>query len=120
LKKIWLNAAEIAAEALPCMPTSKRGVNRLAEREGWAKSTLARKATRRGAGTEYHYSILPPDALQAFVAKYHDQPKELTRQTSKSLLREIKVAKQLLLQDQSDKDLISWCLDVARKALARS
>jgi transposase InsO family protein len=57
----WFTAAELADEALPGLPNTKRGVQVLAEREGWADSlSYARERTGRGGGLEYHIALLPP------------------------------------------------------------
>lgn len=56
----WWSAAELAASGLPDLPGTKRKVNEMAAREGWAM--LPGKARRRrgaGGGTEYHWSVLP-------------------------------------------------------------
>ncbi|AWB06780.1 hypothetical protein A6A40_17145 (plasmid) [Azospirillum humicireducens] len=54
----WLSAAEIAALALPKLPTSKRGINLRATDECWHH----RERSGRGGGREYHISSLPEDA----------------------------------------------------------
>jgi hypothetical protein len=56
----WWSAAELAASGLPDVPGTKRRVNDLAQREGWAM--MAGKVRRRrgaGGGIEYHWSLLP-------------------------------------------------------------
>ncbi|MET4130700.1 transposase domain-containing protein [Roseovarius sp. MBR-6] len=56
----WWSAAELAASGLPDVPGTKRRVNDLAQREGWAM--VAGKVRRRrgaGGGVEYHWSVLP-------------------------------------------------------------
>ena len=61
----WLSAREIAEAAkaglLPGLPTTKRGVNALADRERWADTPLARLRPGRkgGGGLEYHVDVLP-------------------------------------------------------------
>lgn len=67
--KQWLTAREIAEAAarlrLTCLPRTKRGVQDLAEREGWAACRdLCRDREGRGGGREYHVSLLP-EALKA-------------------------------------------------------
>lgn len=58
--KDWLTAQEIAAEGLPGLPTTKRGINELAMREGWNFDVFrARQRAGRGGGMEYHIGILP-------------------------------------------------------------
>ncbi len=58
--KSWLTSAEIADLALPGLPTTKRNVNALAEREDWARfSALCRQRAGRGGGLEYHVNLLP-------------------------------------------------------------
>lgn len=67
----WLSAQEIAEERLPTLPTTKRGVNDLAEREGWdGDAFAARKRAARGGGMEYHIRLLPTVARVAYHAKH--------------------------------------------------
>jgi hypothetical protein len=56
----WWSAAELAASGLPDLPGTKRKVNEMARREGWA--AMPGKVRRRrgaGGGIEYHWSVLP-------------------------------------------------------------
>ncbi|MBD8890924.1 DDE-type integrase/transposase/recombinase [Roseibium litorale] len=63
--RIWLNAQELADLKLDGFPSSKMGVIKLAEREGWAETRLARRREGRGGGFEYHIDLLPlPQRLQ--------------------------------------------------------
>lgn len=61
----WLTAQEIADAKLAGLPATKRGVQMLAEREGWAHrrdrtgKPLWRERTGRGGGKEWHVSLLP-------------------------------------------------------------
>ncbi|SIP89098.1 Mu DNA-binding domain-containing protein [Rhizobium sp. RU35A] len=69
--KEWLTAEEIAAEALPDVPNTKRGVNLLADRSAWdSNPAYARPRRGRGGGMEYHYRILPTLAQVAHVQRY--------------------------------------------------
>ncbi|WP_440411085.1 DDE-type integrase/transposase/recombinase [Neorhizobium petrolearium] len=69
--KEWLTAREIAAEALPDLPTTESAVIRYAERGVWdTHPTYARKRKGRGGGMEYHYRILPTLAQVAYVQKH--------------------------------------------------
>ncbi|RWO83972.1 MAG: integrase [Mesorhizobium sp.] len=69
--KDWLTAREIAAEALPDMPRTERGVQVLAEREGWAdRLTQARPRAGRGGATEYHVSLFPTLAQVAYQQRH--------------------------------------------------
>lgn len=65
--KPWLTSSEIADLALPGLPTTKRNVNALAEREDWARfSALCRQRAGRGGGLEYHVNLLPVAARAAY------------------------------------------------------
>lgn len=65
--KLWMTAAEIAALALPGLPTTKRNVNLLAERQGWSRfAGLCRPRAGRGGGVEYHVNLLPVAARTAY------------------------------------------------------
>ncbi|OJJ10594.1 hypothetical protein BKI51_18820 [Alphaproteobacteria bacterium AO1-B] len=59
--KLWLTAQEIADLKLELFPATKRGIQKLADREEWASSCLARKRVGRegGGGMEYHIDLLP-------------------------------------------------------------
>lgn len=58
--KEWLTAQELADEKLPHLPTTKRGINDLAEREGWNLDPYrARRRAGRGGGMEYSIGLLP-------------------------------------------------------------
>jgi transposase InsO family protein len=69
--KLWLNPAEIAELALPGLPTTKRNVNLLAEREDWSRfSGLCRPRAGRGGGVEYHVNLLPVAARTAYFGAH--------------------------------------------------
>ena len=73
---LWLSAREIAEAAasglMPGMPTTKQGVNVLADREGWAHTPQARLRGGRegGGGLEYHVDLLPPAAQLAWLGHH--------------------------------------------------
>ncbi|SFJ25380.1 DDE-type integrase/transposase/recombinase [Albimonas pacifica] len=73
---LWLSAREIAEAAaaglMPGMPTTKRNVNALADREGWAHTPQARLRGGRegGGGLEYHVDLLPPAAQLAWYSHH--------------------------------------------------
>ena len=64
----WFTAAELAELKLPGLAHSKRGVQLVADREGWALyrdasgQACSRKRAGRGGGLEYHLSLLPETA----------------------------------------------------------
>ena len=60
----WWTAAELAALALPEIPTTESGVLRFGVREGWR----SRPREGRGGGREYHVSALP-EAARAELAR---------------------------------------------------
>ncbi|TRB03179.1 integrase [Rhizobium rhizogenes] len=69
--KEWLTAREIAAEALPGLPTTKSAVIRFAKREGWNDvPSLTRNHAGYGGGLEYHYRLFPTLAQVAYVQRY--------------------------------------------------
>ncbi|ODT55705.1 MAG: hypothetical protein ABS59_02890 [Methylobacterium sp. SCN 67-24] len=66
--KLWLTSSEIADQALPGMPETRKGVIALAEREDWARfSALCRQRAGRGGGLEYHIQLLPVAARVAYL-----------------------------------------------------
>jgi putative transposase len=72
LSREWFTAAELAEMQLDGMPTTKRGINDLAEREGWrapnAQGRSWRQREGRGGGIEYHVRCLPTLARACVVA----------------------------------------------------
>ena len=69
----WFTAAELAEFALPDMPTTGRGVQLRAEREGWAdpkrEGAWWRLRGGRGGGIEYALAALPQAARVALTLK---------------------------------------------------
>jgi transposase InsO family protein len=57
---------EIAADTLPGLPTTVRGVRMLAARSVWRQ----RPRAGRGGGVEYPLEALPPEARAAYVARH--------------------------------------------------
>ena len=71
----WWSAADLAEAGLPDLPGTKRKINQLAEREGWARH--AGKVRRRkgaGGGLEYHWSLLPIRARMRLSADLVNAP----------------------------------------------
>ncbi len=66
--KEWFTVAELAELKLPGLATTRRGVQMVADREGWATykdvtgAACSRPRKARGGGTEYHLSLLPEAA----------------------------------------------------------
>lgn len=60
----WFSAKEIAAADLNNLPSTVRGINKLAEREGWRdQEGKAREIRGRGRPRwEYHLTLLPIEA----------------------------------------------------------
>jgi len=71
----WFTAAELADLALPGMPADKRSLNRRAREERWNLrlgsdgQALVRPRIGRGGGTEFHVSLLPPQARLALAER---------------------------------------------------
>jgi len=88
--KLWLTAQEIADLALDGFPSSKRGVQKLAEREDWAVSQFCRKRAGRegGGGAEYHIDLLPlPQRLQYAGSFVQVEREDYRTETSNELTR---------------------------------
>ncbi|CUH68027.1 Bacteriophage Mu transposase [Thalassovita gelatinovora] len=67
--QVWWSADEIAAAALPDLPTTKRRVNAMADRFNWrAQTGHARRRQGRGGGWEYHWALFPSRAQAALLA----------------------------------------------------
>ena len=84
--KLWLSTAEIAAQALPGLPTSRRGIQFYLDRN--ARAGLARPRAGRGGGKEYHIKLLPTEARAAYVARHataHDVPAAIAREAAQDM-----------------------------------
>ncbi|WP_298815427.1 transposase [uncultured Roseibium sp.] len=84
--KLWLTALEIAELKLDGFPASERGIQKLAERNDWAASSLARKREGRGGGIEYHIDLFPLAEKMQYAATFcllDDQ--DLLTETSEQL-----------------------------------
>ena len=57
----WFTARELVELKLTGLPVSESAAIRLAKREGWQSTALARKRSGRGGGWEYHVDLLPDD-----------------------------------------------------------
>lgn len=74
----WFSPAELEKLALPGLPTTKRNIQSLANRERWATATdddgraLCRPRAGRGGGLEYHASLLPDAARAALTTAAND------------------------------------------------
>lgn len=61
---------EIAKAALPGLPSSRQGLEKRADTEGWAqRNGLCRKRKGSGGGMEYSVDLLPLEARQALVER---------------------------------------------------
>lgn len=74
-RKIWWTPQEIAEASLPDLPSTKRGVQKVAERFGWASMPgMAKRRAGRGGGMEFHWSVFPARAKDALLA--HESAEE--------------------------------------------
>jgi putative transposase len=70
---LWFTTSDLAAAALPGLPDTRQGIERLAKRDGW-RVTLAggqprsRRRLSQGGGWEYHISVLPLAAQAALIS----------------------------------------------------
>jgi putative transposase len=63
----WWTAEQIAESGLPDLPSTKRGVNAVAERLNWTQTKFARRRTGKGGGWEYSWKLFPNRAQQALI-----------------------------------------------------
>jgi transposase InsO family protein len=83
--KLWLTAQEIADLKLDGFPASERGVQKLADREGWTATRFARKRQGRegGGGFEYHTDLFPLAQKLQYCATFVDlKDEDLVLETS--------------------------------------
>lgn len=67
----WLTAREIAAEALPGLPTTESAVIRYARRKNWQETpAFCRSRSGVGGGLEYHYRLFPTLAQVTYVQRH--------------------------------------------------
>lgn len=68
--RIWWTADDLAGAGLPGLPDSRRGLTKMAAREGWNDHPMwARRREGRGGGWEYHWKALPVIAQRALLAQ---------------------------------------------------
>lgn len=67
LSKTHYSAAELVCLCLPCMPGSKRGIEKLSSRQEWAFREVAARGGRTGTRKEYAITALPALARQALL-----------------------------------------------------
>lgn len=74
--KVWFTAQEMA-DAADCgllrgVPTTKRGVNDLAERENWSRyhALVKSEKGRGGTITQYHLDLLPLDVRLTYLSRF--------------------------------------------------
>lgn len=75
----WWSAAEIADAALPDLPPTRQGVEKLIKRQGWRESGQARKREGRGGGWEYHWSLFPVRARRVILPPLESDAKGAAR-----------------------------------------
>lgn len=93
-EKVWFTTAELAALALPGLPSRQSHMADFARKARWAEkfdaagNPLSRKRAGRGGGAEYHHSLLPPSAAlelvkRGFLTASQEEPEvELTEFTA--------------------------------------
>ena len=76
----YLTPAEMADLRLDGLPTTKRNINSLADREGWRQlgAKYARKRKGRGGGWEYHISCPSKEASRRDFLQRHNATKAKT------------------------------------------
>lgn len=93
----WFNARELAAIAkergLKSFPQTERGVQILAEREGWNSlpNSLCQKRAGRGGGMMYHRMVLP-DIMQTIILGRAEKALQLQAQEVRRTTEAKKVA----------------------------
>src|SRR5579872_5320849 len=90
LRKEWFSAAELAAMALPGLPTTRRGMQFFVENSGWLASEKHndqwRERKGRGGGVEFHYSALLEAARLKLVMQHQAAVDDSERATAKATL----------------------------------
>ncbi len=64
----WWTTAEIAEAGLPDLPDTRRGADKLADRENWrGQPSFARRRAGKGGGWEYHWRLFPSRAQRKLL-----------------------------------------------------
>lgn len=88
LTREWFTARELADLALPAMPTTERGVQLIADQQGWktpeGEGTAWRARAGRGGGVEYHCSLLCTAARAKLTLLFTEAPKADPRKAARS------------------------------------
>ncbi|HHO8126436.1 TPA: DNA-binding protein, partial [Pseudomonas aeruginosa] len=108
----WFMPTKLAG--LPGLPTTDRGVRKLAEREGWKKQ----KHSGRGGGYEYHVSALPKETRAALLnAALGEVATKAVRQETQLAL--VETNRQQLVADARQGVLHALDLMMARTGYSR-
>ena len=79
--QIWWTADELSEAGLPDLPGSKRGINSIADRQGWRFiEGCAKRKVGRGGGWKYHWSVLPLAARSKLLKDAAENGKEIKPQ----------------------------------------
>ncbi|MFP5249262.1 MAG: transposase domain-containing protein [Acidobacteriota bacterium] len=98
MRKEWFSLRELAAAGLPELPRSRQGLEKRARAERWENGDRARHRDGRGAGLEYHYSLLPKAAQMALLAR-RDAPQRAVA---------LRVERQAVALPQVERNAASW------------
>jgi len=90
LTREWFTVAELAALALPGMPSSRYGMQVFADRREWKKpedeGRRWRTRSASGGGIEFHYTVLPSFAAAKLVVTFTEAAESSGRAAQKSEL----------------------------------
>lgn len=88
LERQFFTAAELADLALPAMPATKAGVLIRANTENWrapeAAGVMWRPRIGKGGGTEFHYTLLPNEAIAKLLLLYGPRKRKAEKAEKKS------------------------------------
>ncbi|MEL7114008.1 MAG: DNA-binding protein [Pseudomonadota bacterium] len=79
-RQIWWTTSDLAAAALPGLPTTRQGIDRLARTDWRPQADFARRREGKGGGWEYNWQILPLLARRRLLAEV-EQPKATGKPT---------------------------------------
>ncbi len=120
----WFSAAELAELRLPGLPSTKMGVLKQAEREGWAdaecdtRGPLARPRRGRGGGTEYHLALLPETARVQLMMRATEPAERVDRESV--WMRWERLPDSLKAEAQRRLDVISRIEALQRKGMRKA
>ena len=119
----WATLSQMAAMRLPGLPTSARGMRRVAKRDGWEEADRKGRQWRlrrgRGGGMEFHSSLLPAEARIAFIMR-RTPPPQLASVAAARIARENDASRALIEAAGALTTQLAWVIEEIRRREIRA